>query len=146
MPTVNIFGLDYECRPLTPPERWQWEAHISRVHASTYWPDLHESIKDLSPALQAVVVSRCPLPARLTKLQYFEAATKVRSVRKLVDLMLVTELHIVVDKDTAAEIFWALRPLILDEPVVFEGGDGLEKLRGMTADEFRARAQGEFES
>lgn len=128
MATVSIDGKDYEATPLTEPQLLDWSCFLSRLNQSSYWIFLHETIKMLPPRLQEVIVARSAPPIKLDRLRYWELAVKVESIEYLVN-MTVSGPCPVVTHANAADIFLALAPLILDRPVVLEGGEALAKLR-----------------
>ena len=130
MATLTILGRECEVRGLSPLELIQWNSHISRLFAATYWADLYESVKDLPRNLQEVVMMTSQVPAKLDRIQYFRTATQVESVEYLLSMTLLSQgKALEVTEANAPEIFWALQPLILNKPTPLEGGEALARVK-----------------
>lgn len=132
MATVMIEGVEREARALTPLELIQWEAHVSKAASAMHWVDLYLAVEDLPGRLQEVTFANNPPPKVMDKVAYFRAASRAQSVQKLADMVLDEPAAVVVTNENAVEIFWALRPFILDVPVILSGEEGLAKLREAT--------------
>lgn len=130
MTTVTIEGVEREVRGLTPLELIQWESHIVEAAAAMHWVNLYAAVETLPARLQEVAFAETPPPKTVEKLAYFRAATTMQSVQFLTSMILDEAANVMVTEQNAAEIFWALRPFILDQPVVLSGAEGLAKLKG----------------
>jgi len=132
MATVTIEGVERKARALTPLELVQWNAHVAEAAAAMHWTDLYAAVASLPARLQEIVFAETPPPKTVGRLAYFRAASTAQSVQLLASMVLDEPANVVVTEENAAEILWAMLPLILDEPVILSGEEGLAKLREAT--------------
>ena len=132
MATVEILGIEREARALTPLELMQWNLHIAESAAAMHWVKLYAAVETLPARLQEVAFAETPPPKVVGRLAYFRAASTVQSVKLLASMILDEPADVVVTEQNSAEIFWALKPFILDQPVVLSGVAALAKLKEAT--------------
>ncbi len=132
MATVTIDGVERAARALTPSELVRWNAYISKAAAAMHWVDLYGAVETMPARLQEVAFANNPPPSTVGRLAYFRAASRIESVQVLADMVLDDPAVTVVTEENAEEIFWALSPMVLDEPVVLSGEEALAKLRKVT--------------
>ena len=132
MCTIRILGRDYEARPLSPVQRMRWNSHLLNLLKDGFWVDLYRRIQSLPEPVQLEIVRVARCPETLDRVRYFDLSTRVDSVVLLLSMTVEHRRALVVDPTNAAEIFWALQPMILAKAVVLEGAEGLAKIREAT--------------
>lgn len=114
---VTIGDTDYECRPLSPAARLQWNLYLLDQCERTFYSDLFATVEHLPAVIQQVVMAEHSPPARLDVSMplYYKLATMPWAVRYLLEMVVEGDLPDV-DADNAPGIFLALRQLIFSKP------------------------------